>query len=330
MLFNKEAFTLVLCSALLAASDRNLARGAVTRIKGRQRDQRERALDGKGKGKGSPVTRQAYADDAFDPTGGNDITCDIKLTADIDCTSMMKTTLGQCLTLGAGATLDCNGFKVIGPGAGAAPADRKTTGILVAPQGDGDTAKIKNCEVEGFDTCVWYKDDDMVNDGAGSVPVWSDTGCPAALQCCPGREFIDGLLKIESTKLSTCNRGFRSDYAITELKDVAVVDSALFGIRPQTCSSLSLEDIYVCGSGTYDISQNGRDLNTCFITAADGTIRADSFNTVTGSDPSDCGDTEALINDLLLESAPKSADSDDLEAIGIVSCGASDICSIAI
>jgi hypothetical protein len=253
--------------------------------------QNKRRLSSKaGKGKGL-ITKEFFEDNPAEPFPFplSTIECDVKLTEDIDCSGISGSE--ACLDLASGATLDCDGYTIRGPGPdGTGPS---TVGIRTNTISDGDTTTIKNCNIEGFDFCVFVHDS---NDTGGTfappgVPIFyreNNGSSPSGTcegfgfgasdqQCCPYKDAIDGMTLIESTKASGCFYGYITSLATVEFFDVIATENYR-GFQFQICSDISLEEIYACANENADIHYNDAWQNSDYISAAAGTIRADVVN----------------------------------------------------
>jgi len=250
-------------------------------------DQMRRKLPGKGKGtgkgKGGLITEKIFD---RNPTkfAEETIDCDLTLTEDVDCTYL--TGADVCLRLASGVTLDCNGYTIKGPGPdGASPW---TVGIQTENIDAGDTTTIKNCNIEGFDFCVLATDSSRLADNSpiffneirptnpDPAGTCEGLGFPAGTkQCCPGKDSIDGVARVETTKASGCFYGYLTQLVNVEFFDVIATENTSRGFQFQICSDVSLEEIYACKNGQDDIRYNDAFENSDYISAATGTIRAD-------------------------------------------------------
>lgn len=241
------------------------------------------------------ITRDIYEANPIDVTDGS-ISCDITLNADVDCSLATS----PCITLIAGATLDCNGYTIKGPGDGSV-----LRGIYVTGAGAGGDVTIRNCNIEGFERCVEVSDDAntpdsgyldadgtaqdnepiFYNEGAAGVSagtcdalldILDPTPPTGAQQCCPYKDAIDGTTRIETTKASQCKYGFLTSRSHVEFFDVIATMNER-GLQFQVCSDISLDEIYACGNSEKDIHYNDGWHNSDYISAAAGTIRADGI-----------------------------------------------------
>lgn len=254
----------------------------------------------------------------LDPKG-TVIDQDCVLAGDIDCTSMDKTKWGYCILVNEGVTLDCDGQNIVGPGAVVEPntgrvIHHNTSGIFMNGIEEGEIAEIRDCNVRDFDMGILVSDVNQDHSvppkpifhnewrpcfDAGIPisdcpnPKCTEAGFPDDLQCCPGRDDIDGLNIVNECKVENCNFGLLLQLSNVELNEVVALNN-IRGIQMQICSHVSLNDITACYN-TFDIHENSGWSNSCFLADAAGTIMADRI----GAGEWDCPNLEDDINAML-------------------------------
>ena len=150
-----------------------------------------------GGGKGYSVVSDVYCQYTSNTLSeveiGDTVSCDVKLTGDVDCTQGLSQG-DRCIiidpeTAGRDLEFDCNGYSILGPGitnpANGVDAEK---GILINPSSQYKVT-LKNCNIENFDDCIHVRPADSTD------------------LVCPRTGNTDGVVSIESTKVEGCDNG---------------------------------------------------------------------------------------------------------------------------